>query len=177
MSYLEMIKENARKFTSDEAVMWASIEQVNDLLEVIKDPHPDIYASFMRRAHELMFGKHFNRHYAKWEVEQMSHIGDDGRTYDGEHWSLEQTNGVMAKYRGKLPSDVNEHDFYVALNAHWHDTICVARRHLPSEEDAEAYVIDEAVAVWFLDSDWGDCCKVWDYFRAKPCKNRATIQM
>ena len=114
-----------------------------------------------------MFGKHFDKRYAKYEVDQMSHVGDDGRTYDGEHWSLEQTNSVMQKYRGKLPAEVNEYDFYVALNTHWHDTVCTARRHFSGEGDAEAYIIDEAVAVWFHDADWGDATKVWEYFSAK----------
>lgn len=167
MSYYSIVKDNARKFTGDESVMWASIEQVSDLLEEIKESHPDIYWAFMRKAHELMFGKHFDKHYAKYEVEKMSHVGDDGRTYDGEHWSREQTNNVMSQYRTKLPAEVNEYDFYVALNNHWHDTVCTAKRHFSSEADAEAYIIDEAVAVWFNDSDWGDSTKVWEYFSAK----------
>lgn len=150
--------------------MWASIEQVDELLDDIKEAHPELYRAFMRRAHELMNGKHFDKHYAKCEVEKMSHIGEDGREYDGEHWSLEQTNSVMAKYRGKLPAEVNEYDFYVALNAHWHDTICTAKRHFPTDAEAEAYVIDEAVAVWFMDADWPSATKVWSYFAAKAAQ-------
>lgn len=167
MRYLDMIKANARKFTGDESVMWASVEQVAELLDEIKDEHPAVVAAFLRRTHELMNGKHFDKHYAKCEVVMMSHRGEDGREYDGEHWSLEQTNGVMQKYRNKLPSEVNEYDFYVALNAHWHDTVCTAKRHFQTEAEAEAYIIDEAVAVWFLDSDWSGTTKVWAYFTAK----------
>lgn len=166
MKYYDIVKNNFSKLRNDESVMWQSIEQVDDLLEDIKDEHPAVYATFMRRAHELMNGKHFDKHYAKCEVERMSHIGDDGRVYDGEHWSLEQTNAAMSRYRNKLPSEVNEYDFYVALNAHWHDTICTAKRHFQAEADAEAYVIDEAVAVWFADRDWPGATKVWDYFSA-----------
>lgn len=161
-----MIQANYSKVRGDEKIMYGSVDIIDDMLEEMKGHHPDKYWEVMRSTHELMNGKHFDKHYAKCEVERMSHIGDDGRVYDGEHWSLEQTNAAMARYRNKLPSEVNEYDFYVALNAHWHDTICTAKRHFQAEADAEAYVIDEAVAVWFADRDWPGATKVWDYFSA-----------
>ena len=167
MGYLDMVKANARKFTGDESVMWASVEQVEELLDEIKDEHPAVVAAFLRRTHELMNGKHFDKHYAKCEVEKMSHVGDDGRTYDGEHWSREQTNNVMSQYRTKLPAEVNEYDFYVALNATWHDYICWAKEHFPVEADAENAIIEMAVRFWFRDDDWDGNTKVWCYFRTK----------
>lgn len=163
MRYLNLVKENARKFTGDESVMWANIELVDELLDDIKEEHPDIYWMFMRKSHELMYGKHFNEEYAKWEVGNMYHIGEDGKTYKGEHWSLEQTNAVFSKYRSKINSNYNEYDFYVALNAQYHDVVCVAKHHFGSEDALAAYIIEEAVAVWFNDADWSEG-KVWDYF-------------
>jgi hypothetical protein len=97
----------------------------------------------------------------------MSHTGEDGREYIGEHWSLKETTAVMQKYRARIPGEYNEYDFYVALNTHWHDTICTAKRHFSTPEEAEAYVIDEAVAVWFNDQDWPSHDKVWRYFRCR----------
>ena len=145
--------------------------QVHEINEQLKAHYGKDYYGFYRSyICELMNGKHFDKHYAKCEVEKMSHIGEDGREYDGEHWSLEQTNSVMAKYRGKLPAEVNEYDFYVALNAHWHDTISTAKRHFSTDAEAEAYVIDEAVAVWFMDADWPSATKVWSYFAAKAAQ-------
>lgn len=165
--YYDIVKASDSKLRNDESVMWGSIELVDDLLEDIKEAHPDKYWEFMRRTHEMMYGKHFDSAYAEWQVEHMYHIGDDGKEYKGERWSLADTTAVMQKYRGRFPSDYNEFDFYVALNAQWHDTICTAKRHFASVEDAETYIIDEAVAVWFNDSDWGSHDKVWSYFRCR----------
>lgn len=167
MSYYSIVKDNARKFTGDESVMWASIEQVSDLLEEIKEPHPDIYWAFMRKAHELMFGKHFDEEYAEWEVAQMHHKSADGKVYKGEHWSIEQTTEVMQGYKSKLNADITPYDFYVALNATWHDYICWAKGHFPVEADAESAIIEMAVRFWFMDDDWEGNTKVWCYFRAK----------
>lgn len=165
--YYDIVKANYSKLRNDESVMWGSIELVDDLLEDIKETCPDKYWEFMRRTHEMMYGKHFDSTYAEWQVEHMYHIGDDGKEYKGERWSLADTTAVMQKYRGRFPSDYNEFDFYVALNAQWHDTICTAKRHFASVEDAENYIIDEAIAVWLNDSDWGSTDKVWRYFRCK----------
>jgi hypothetical protein len=68
-----------------------------------------------------MFGKHFDKSFAEWEVEQMHHKGADGKVYKGEHWSYEQTTEVMQKYKAKLSSEITPCDFYVALNTQWHD--------------------------------------------------------
>lgn len=167
MSYYSMVKGNARKFTGDESVMWASIEQVSDLLEDIKEPHPDIYWAFMRRAHELMYGKHFDKEYAEWEVEQMHHQSPDGKEHRGAHWTMEQTNTVYDKYRSRLPSEITPGDFYVALNAQYHDLGQWFMEHMADKEEAEGAIIESAVKFWFMDDDWPTATKVWCYFRMK----------
>lgn len=163
MTYFEIVKENASKFRSDEKTMWASIESVSVLLDKIKEEHPDLYWSFLRDQHEAMVGRHFNEAYAKCEVEKMHHKGTDGVTYKGEHWSLEQTNAVLNGMRSKIPSAYNEWDFYVALNASYHDFCKVAKKHVT--EKADELIIDLSVAFWFEDEDWVGTTKVWDYFR------------
>lgn len=165
--YYDMVKANFNKLRNDEGVMWSSIEMWDKHLEEMREHHPDKYWEMLRKTHELMYGKHYNKEYAEWEVDRMSHMGDDGREYKGEHWSMSDTTSVMSKFRGRIPAEYNEYDFYVALNTHWHDTICVAKRHFSTIEEAESYVIDEAVAVWFNDADWPTKDKVWRYFRCK----------
>lgn len=162
MTYAEMIRENFPKFKGNEQVMWASVCAMSDMLEQIKDAHSDLYWSFMRKQHVAMFGRHFDKEYAKWQVEQMYHKGDDGKRYEGEHWSIEDTNGVFSKYRGRIHSDYTEWDFYVALNATYHDYCAVLKRINPS--GYEAQIIDMAIAFWFMDEDWDGHTKVWDYF-------------
>lgn len=165
--YYDMVKANYSKLRNDDNVMWGHIEMWDKHLEEMREPQPDKYWDIMRKTHEMMYGMHFDSAYAEWQVDHMYHIGDDGREYKGERWSLKDTNGVAQKYRGRIPGEYNEYDVYVALNAQWHDTICTAKRHFSTIEEAEAYVIDEAVAVWFNDQDWPSHDKVWRYFRCR----------
>lgn len=165
MNYSELVKENAAKFRGDEKTMWASIESVSALLEKIKEEHPDLYWSFLREQHEAMVGHHFNESYAKWQVEKMHHKGMDGTEYKGAHWTIEQTNSVLNGMRSKIPAAYNEWDFYVALNASYHDFCKAAKKHLP--EKADELIIDLAVAFWFDDEDWPNKSKVWDYYKEK----------
>ena len=163
MNYIELVKENAAKFRGDEKTMWASIGSVSVLLEKIKEEHPDLYWSFLREQHEAMVGHHFNESYAKWQVEHMHHKGADGVEYKGEHWTIEQTNSVLNGMRSKIPAAYNEWDFYVALNASYHDFYKAAKKHM--QDKADDLIIDLAVALWFDDEDWEGSTKVWDYFR------------
>lgn len=166
MTYKDMVHSNASKFKGSDEVMWASIGSLSDHLEKFIEKHPDLkeeYWELMREQHELMAGRHFNEAYAKWQVEQMHHKGMDGTEYKGEHWNIEQTNGVLSGMRSKIPAAYNEWDFYVALNASYHDFCKAAKKHLP--EKADDLIIDLAVAFWFDDEDWSGTTKVWDYFR------------
>ena len=171
--YYDMVKANYNKLRNDESVMWGSIEMWDKHLEEMKEHHPDKYWDMMRNTHELMYGKHFDEEYAEWEVEQMHHKSKDGKVYRGEHWTYEQTTDVMQLYKAKLPAEVTPGDFYVALNTEWHDYICWAMEHYESEDKADNAIIEMAVRFWFLDDDWGDNAKVWEYFRTKSCKYRA----
>jgi hypothetical protein len=165
--YYDMVKANYNKLRNDEGVMWGSIEMWDKHLEEMREHHPDKYWEMMRHTHEMMYGKHFDKEYAEWEVEQMHHKAPDGKMYKGEHWTMDQTTSVMMKYKMKLSPEITPCDFYVALNAEWHDYICWAKEHFPNEADAENAIIEMAVRFWFMDDDWGDNCKVWEYFRMK----------
>lgn len=165
--YYDMVKANYNKLRNDESVMWGSIEMWDKHLEEMREHHPDKYWAMMRHTHELMYGKHFDKEYAEWEVEKMHHKGKDGRVYKGERWSHDGTTAVMAKYRNVLPPEVTPCDFYVALNTEWHDYICWAKEKFPTEAEAEGAIIEMAVRFWFMDEDWGDNDKVWEYFSMK----------
>lgn len=163
-----MVKANSSKFKGSEEVMWKSIDQVSNMLSELVEEHPELkdrYWQFMRDQHEVMAGRHFNEPYAKWEVERMHHKGDDGNTYKGEHWGHDATNNVLSKYRAKIPAEYNDWDFYVALNATYHDFCSWAKKKFA--ERAEEEIIEIAIAFWFLDEDWDGHTKVWDYFRKK----------
>ena len=100
-------------------------------------------------------------------IELDVHKSKDGKVHRGEHWTYEQTTEVMQSYKSKLPAEITAGDFYVALNAEWHDYICWAMEHYESEDEADNAIIEMAMRFWFLDDDWGDNAKVWEYFRKK----------
>lgn len=162
-----MVKANFNKLRNDDNVMWGNVEMWDKHLEEMREHHPDMYWDIMRNTHEMMYGKHFDKEYAEWEVEQMHHKSPDGKVYKGEHWTMEETTGVMMKYKTKLSPEITPCDFYVALNTEWHDYICWAKEHFPNEADAENAIIEMAVRFWFMDDDWDGNTKVWRYFRMK----------
>lgn len=162
--YYDMVKANYNKLRNDESVMWGSIEMWDKHLEEMREHHPEKYWAMMRHTHELMYGKHFDKEYAEWQVERMYHKCGD-KVYKGEHWTYEQTSEVMTKYRSMLPSDITPCDFYVALNSQWHDYQCWAKDKFSTEAEAENAIIEMAVRFWFMDDDWKGNTKVWEYFR------------
>lgn len=170
--YKTLIQKNISRFKGDESVMWASVEKINQWLEKIKDTHPNEYWSFQRDQHEIMCGKHFDKAYAEWEVAQMMHLNAEGKVCKGEHWGIEDVMRIYAKHKTRIPNEYTEWDVYVALNAHWHDTWCIARAKFATEDVAEEYIIEEAIYLWLLDADWGSHDKPWVYFRAKNENNQ-----
>lgn len=166
MRYWELIKGNIDKYKGDDAKMNKSLELVDELLEEMSHPHPERYWQFMRDTHEVFYGKHFDREYAEWQVEQMHHKCGD-KAYKGEHWTFEETTSVMQKYKPTLPPEVTACDFYVALNSQWHDYHCFIKNLFPTEEEVEKAIIESAVVFWFKDDDYPTNDKVWCYFRMK----------
>lgn len=164
--YYDMVKANFNKLRNDDKVMWGSIELWDKHLEEMLPHHPDKYWEIMRDTHEMMYGKHFDRVYAEWQVAQMHHKCKD-KEYKGEHWSHDETTKVMQSYKSMLSPDITPCDFYVALNAQWHDYHCWMRDHFDSEEKTELAIIESAVKFWFQDDDWDGDDKVWCYFRMK----------
>lgn len=163
--YYDMVKANYNKLRNDEAVMWGSINLMDELLEEMEKHHKERYWKILRDTHELIYGKHFNEEYAVWQVEKMHHKSPDGKEYKGEHWSTIETNDVFVRVKNKIPSEVTQWDFYVALNTQWHDYWEWAKDKFSTPEEAEMAIIDGAVKFWFLDDDWPAPDKVWCYFK------------
>lgn len=165
--YEQTVRDNIAKFKGDEKTMWESVRSVDKLLERMKEHHPDIYWDFMREQHEIMYGKHFDEKYAKWEVEQMLHKSPDGKVYKGEHWSYEDASAVLMKHRHQLPTWITECDFYVAVNAQWHDYACWATNTYGTVEQAENAIVEMAIAYWSKGSSRDIDGAIWDNFQRK----------
>lgn len=162
--YYDMVKANYNKLRNDESVMWGSIEMWDKHLEEMREHHPDKYWEMMRHTHEMMYGKHFDKEYAGWQVERMHHTSPNGSVHRGEHWTIDQVLAATNKHRNKLPAEVTEWDVYVALNSQWHDYDNWAATKFDSPEQRDIAIIDGAIAFWFADEDYPSPTKVWDYF-------------
>ena len=90
MKYLEMIQEAKAKGLTTEAMMWDSVEDVENLLCMMKDSHPKEYWQFMRKQHGRLFHNHYTEEFAEHDVEQSKWIDKDGHERHGEYWSKAQ---------------------------------------------------------------------------------------
>lgn len=158
-----MLKHYKEKGLFSEAKMWESIECLDELLEEMEEDCPDKFWEFMRDQHEIFMGPHFDEKFAKYQVEHMHHKGTDGKEYKGAKWDIEQTNSVMSKYKSVLPSGTTEWDFFVALNASYHDH-CNEYKEWFADKYEER-IIEEAVNFYFKDDDAPNG-KVWYYMIA-----------
>lgn len=156
MGYRKMIEEARRMGKGNEAAMWESIESVDELLEEVREEHPEKYWNFMRRAHEAMHGKHYNEEFARWDIEQMHSTDPNGIKHIGAHWSKAE---VVAAMQGHpMPAHITECDKWVAANAMWHDL----HRGFDDKQ-----IILATILFFFGDEDWGGDGKIWCYMNAK----------
>ena len=159
-----MIKQAQAEGKTSETAMWKSVAHVDELLERMKEEHPEDYWKFMRKSHEELNGAHFNKCFAEYEVSQMYSTDKDGRGISGAHWTLQE---IKTATQGKnFPKGTTEWDLFVAYNACAHD-FC--------KEFSDEDILLIAYMFFFADEDWsseGSSGKVWRYFCAKHKANR-----
>lgn len=162
--YRKMIEEAKAKGLTSEKIMFASIDDVQELLMTIKEAHPDLYWKFIKRQHEHLFGCHYNEAFGMWRIEQMYWKDKQGNTHHAPHWTSEQHKGAYEAVKSKIPATYNCYDFAVTLEMIYSDNICLYRSWWPEATDAdlEAKVVDAAVN--YLKDDDDPDCKIWHRF-------------
>lgn len=162
--YRKMIEEAKAKGLTSEKIMFASIDDVQELLMTIKEPHPDLYWKFIKRQHEHLFGCHYNEVFGMWRIEQMFYKDKKGDVHRAPHWTKEQHKAAYDKVKSQIPASYNCWDFAVALESQHADTICLYRTWWPEATDAD---LDQKVieaTVNFLNDDDNPENKVWDMY-------------
>lgn len=165
MKYSEMVKE-AIASGKGEAAMWKSVEDVNRLLEHVKECDPHEYWRFLRNVHKSLYGAHYNKEYAEYDVSQLTATDKQGNERKGAYWTMDDLRAATAGLQ--FPKGVTEWDIYVGYN------ICAS--DFCKEFDDEE-ILRIAYAFFFADEDWtpqGCATKVWDYVCAKQRANRIT---
>ena len=141
---------------TNERMMWESIDSFSELLEEIREAHPQLYWDFMRKQHGIMHHGHYGEAFALYDVSKLMYTDKNGMKHVGAHWTMEQIETATAGMR--FPAGVTKWDKYVAFNAAYADLCKVLD---------EAEILKAGHALYFADEDWGSDTKVWDMYSAK----------
>lgn len=163
MNYLDLVEKAKKSGTWNETAMWESVKSISDMLCDVKESHPQMFWNFMREQHGIMFGNHYHKEFAEYDVSQMQYTDKEGETQHEPHWSVEQAEEVMKTLQ--FPPDVTKWDWWVAL--------CATHSDLCTVLDDE-HIVKVAYAFYFKDTDWDENSKsgysktkVWEYISCK----------
>lgn len=154
---VELAKEQG---IANEKTMWNSIDSLSDMLCLMRKEHPDKYWAFMREQHGIMYGNHYDKEFAEWDVSHIAYTNKAGDKKSGAYWTIEQIEQATAGM--KFPAGTTKWDKYVAFNNAYAD-------YSKKFEDAE--VLQIGYLMFFADDDWGSSTKVWEYMSMRPKKS------
>lgn len=142
--YKKMIEEAKAKGITTEKMMWESVDDMEDMLCMLKKEHPEKYWGFIRKQHGILYGNHYSEDFAMWDVEQMKPLG--------MYWTKAQ---IEEATRGMVfPTGTTMCDKFVAFNAFANDL---------KPEVPDDHIIKAAYKFWFCDKDWKGKNKIWEY--------------
>ena len=139
-----MVMDAKAKGLASEQTMWESVEEVEEMLEELKETHPQKYWMFLRRTHGKLFKGHYNEEFARHDVDHMEPLG--------MYWSIKQIEEATRSMA--FPAGVTKWDVYVAMNAFKNDL---------QDEVSDDQIIKLAYKFWFNDKDYPSPTKIWDY--------------
>lgn len=159
INYKQMV-EAAVKGGSGEKAMWASVDITNELMELVRINHHELYEKYMRKSYEAMCGKHYNQHFADADVQKIHYTDKEGKEHDGAYWTMEQIKEATAAHGFKFPVGVTDWDKYVAFN--------LAKSDFCKDFD-DTQILKIGYRFFFADEDWKGDSKVWEYMSMKMC--------
>lgn len=138
---------------SSEAMMWKSIDAMDDMLADLKKTNKQAFWDFMREQYGIASGGHYDKDWAHYDVAQMYSTDKDGKKHEGEMLSLAETEEHSKGW--SMPSGTTKYDVYVAMNAMAHD--------LGKSFDKE-HIAKATKCFYFSDEDWKHKeSKIWCY--------------
>ena len=142
--YKKMIEEAQAKGLGSEKVMWQSVDEIDEMLCMMKKEHPEMYWKFVRKQHGLLYNNHYTEDFARWDVEHMKPLG--------MYWTPIQVEDATKGM--PFPPGTTVWDKFVGFNAFANDL----HGTIPDEQ-----IIKAAYAFWFADKDWPGEGKIWRY--------------
>lgn len=159
MNYRYMVDHAKKAGLTNEKTMWESIDSFSELLEELKESHPQMYWDFMREQHGIMFHNHYDQSFAEYDVSQMHYTDKNGVKHYGAYWTAEQIESATQGM--KFPQGTTKWDKFVAFNAAYSD-FC--------RDFDDAQILKIGWLFYFADEDWGSDTKIWEYMDDKPPK-------
>ena len=159
MNYRYMVDHAKKACLTNEKTMWESIDSFSELLEELKESHPQMYWDFMREQHGIMFHNHYDQSFAEYDVSQMHYTDKNGVKHYGAYWTAEQIESATQGM--KFPQGTTKWDKFVAFNAAYSD-FC--------RDFDDAQILKIGWLFYFADEDWGSDTKIWEYMDDKPPK-------
>lgn len=156
--YKKMLLDAQAKGLTSEKTMWKSVDSVDALLDKMETAHPDIYWSFMREQHAIVYGGHYSEVFADYDVAQLTYKDKEGKEHHGAHWTKDQVKNATA---GKqFPAGTTECDKWVAYNVMYSDL---------SDVFDDGAILNAAYTFFFSDEDFDyqvKGSKIWHYMQA-----------
>lgn len=150
--YRKMMEQARRDGVASESSMWKSIDNVEELLDKVRETYPCEYTKFMRRQHELMYGPHYNEVMAMEAVAQLMYTDKDGEKHEGPYWTLAQIEEATRSMT--FPRDTTKWDKFVAFNSFKSDV---------AQKLDDSTTLQVAHAFYFADEDYSGEGKIWHY--------------
>lgn len=153
--YRKMIESARQHGVTNEDKMWRSITAVGSLLDEIDDESAKLH--FMRKQHEILYGRHYDELTAEGDVKILSWTDRDGVHHSGPHWSVQEVENGMRSMT--MPACTTKWDKYVAANVMYADTCKVL---------SDDQILKAACSFFLTDEDWPNKdAKIWDYMSAR----------
>lgn len=161
MKYMDMVKSAQASGRFSDKQMWKSIESVSEMMDRVKECHPELYWGFMREQAGIMNGCHYDEIWSAHDVSKITYTDRDGKKQSGAYWTCEQieeaTKGMT------FPSGVTKWDKFVAFN--------IAKSDFCKKFD-DAQIINIGFMFFFADEDWesdgkASSTKTWEYMCCK----------
>lgn len=135
-------------------MMWESVENLDEMLCILKVEHPKEYWRFIREQHGILYNNHYNKEFAEHDVNSLKYKNRDGKEVSGPYWTSEQIEVTTKNMT--FPPGTTIWDKYVAFNA-WYSDLCTEM------EDTELF--KSCYKYFFADED-APKGKIWVYMEA-----------
>jgi hypothetical protein len=157
MFYKEMLMEAQAKGLTSEKYMWESIDDLEEILCMVKEMAPTAYWKYIRKVHCMIYKGHYDEVFARHDVKHLRYTDKTGVKHEGAHWSAEQVEDATRGFA--FPAGTTKWDKWVAANVAYSD-LC--------RKFDDAQILQAMHLMFFADEDFEkSATKIWWYMNCK----------